>query len=734
MEPRGSKLYFGIPSAIFEYTGPPLKRTWKAAVIHSADENLTLGEQLKAIKQQLFIERPHELQLLDGALRGAPREWHILNIHGPGGIGKSTLLDAYRRLCEERIVPYLYIDLGDLAPRPDHFLERCATLLESTASDLEAVVNEIGRTTLHGPMVIAIDTYEEAGELNRWLRENFLVRLPKRCLVVIAGRYALTGLWKNHSLWHRLIEERRLGNFSRDQCHEFLQRSGLPQRELLDQAWRNSNGYPLALSLCAMVAQREGPQSLAQFASHPDIVAALTQRWLREIGNHRLRELIEAAALTRFFNQELLGAITGEAVDAEEFRQLLATSFIRRRSHDWAIHGTVRQALANELKQRAPERYRQLRLRALKTLAQLAITPRSAIDRSAALHEFFYQLGDSLVRAALYNEEIDPRPELHIEGATPHDIPALERYMDEWRRERGVLAPTAVELFDHSSSLTIPGEIVSEPREPEFIQIRELVERFPGAIRLLEDNTSTLHGLSIVLPINGATLEYLRGQPVTGSLFHSLEGAALQEYLTPPETTSNWFVRLIDTRDPGDNAARATLLRDLTALLIRPARFITSTPLPLYQALLGYYGFRPMELPPQYDFGRERPAPYFMLDLRGGNLARHLDALIRQHMGEGIELPFESLLAAANPGTVEDGPHRERERQLLLERLSQREREVARLASEGLPNCTIAARLDISEVTVKKHMGNIFAKLGLRNRHELIKTFWAGGQPREEGV
>src|SRR5439155_13736856 len=54
----------------------------------------------------------------------------------------------------------------------------------------------------------------------------------------------------------------------------------------------------------------------------------------------------------------------------------------------------------------------------------------------------------------------------------------------------------------------------------------------------------------------------------------------------------------------------------------------------------------------------------------------------------------------------------------LLGELSKREVEVLRLLGEGLTNAEIAARLYISTKTVATHVGNVFAKLQLRNRAE----------------
>lgn len=54
-------------------------------------------------------------------------------------------------------------------------------------------------------------------------------------------------------------------------------------------------------------------------------------------------------------------------------------------------------------------------------------------------------------------------------------------------------------------------------------------------------------------------------------------------------------------------------------------------------------------------------------------------------------------------------------------RLTPRERDILRLLREGLPNKVIANRLDVSEVTVKSHLGNVFRKLGVQNRLQAMR-------------
>ena len=63
-------------------------------------------------------------------------------------------------------------------------------------------------------------------------------------------------------------------------------------------------------------------------------------------------------------------------------------------------------------------------------------------------------------------------------------------------------------------------------------------------------------------------------------------------------------------------------------------------------------------------------------------------------------------------------------RAALVERLSRREQEVLRQTAIGLANKEVAARLAISEATVKVHLTHIFQKLGVRGRGELVAAYY----------
>lgn len=105
-----------------------------------------------------------------------------------------------------------------------------------------------------------------------------------------------------------------------------------------------------------------------------------------------------------------------------------------------------------------------------------------------------------------------------------------------------------------------------------------------------------------------------------------------------------------------------------------------------------------------------------------------LTAIRAVHSGDAVVAPsttrrlldrFTPLLPSTSQPT-----HKE------VDRLTDREREVLLLVAQGLSNGEIAAKLVLSEATVKTHVGRILTKLDLRDRVQAVVLAYETGLVR----
>src|SRR4051794_26858546 len=111
-----------------------------------------------------------------------------------------------------------------------------------------------------------------------------------------------------------------------------------------------------------------------------------------------------------------------------------------------------------------------------------------------------------------------------------------------------------------------------------------------------------------------------------------------------------------------------------------------------------------------------------------------LTAIRAVHSGDAVVAPsttrrlldrFTPML----PGSAADRSPKDQE----IARLTEREREVLLLVAQGLSNGEIAAKLVLSEATVKTHVGRILTKLGLRDRVQAVVLAYESGLVRAGG-
>ena len=304
--------------------------------------NSTLGERVAQRDEVAFVGRRPQIERLEGLLVADPPA-SVAFLHGPGGVGKSTLLRELARRAERRGWHPFWVEGRELPPAPD------------------ALEDALAGARADAKPLIVLDSYERMAALGTYLRRALLPALPATTIVVIASRNPPGGVWFSEG-WEKVVMELELTGLSEAESVELLHARGVRDATTVEHAVRWSKGFPLALSLAAEgveAADQTRLDAAGQGAALRTMISRLTEAEL----DRSHADALNVAAIARVTTPELLrDCLPGVDRDAA-FRWLETRSFVEPLGEGIALHDLVRRALREDLRRQDRERERQLRRR-----------------------------------------------------------------------------------------------------------------------------------------------------------------------------------------------------------------------------------------------------------------------------------------------------------------------------------------------------------------------------------
>jgi hypothetical protein len=309
----------------------------------------TLGDLLAARRRRRFIGRTSEVELFQLALESPDPPFLLLHIHGPPGIGKTSLLDVLAGVAADAGARVVRLDGRDLVPSPPAVLQALGVLEVPEEEGAIAGLSNSGR------LVVLFDTYERLSPLDDWLRTRLLPRLPATALTVVAGRTPPDSSWRADPAWRDLLRVVSLRNLTPEESRQYLQACGVdPDRQ--EQLVELAHGHPLGLSLLADVVVRGGEAAADPLT--PDLVGTLLQRFVEIVPSGLHRRALEVCAPARVTTEALLREVLGLEDAHELFTWLRELSFVESGPEGVFPHDLARDALEADLRWRDPEGYR----------------------------------------------------------------------------------------------------------------------------------------------------------------------------------------------------------------------------------------------------------------------------------------------------------------------------------------------------------------------------------------
>lgn len=312
----------------------------------------TLGDLLSSRRGQRFVGRDAELELFSAALAAPEPELRVLYLHGPGGIGKTSLLEMYARRAAVADAMVVRLDGRELPATPDGVLDVLRSVLDVPTGNGPI-------TAPSGRIVLLVDGYDRLAPLDDWVRTALLPRLPASAVSVLAARRPPDPAWRVDHAWRDLLRVVALRNLDPGDSRLLLRRADVDDA-LHDRLLAVTHGHPLALSLLVDVVAGGGAVPGGRDPLPPDVVANLVRRFVDVVPSDTHRRALEVCAIARVTTESLLRDVL-EADDVHDlFAWLRGLSIIESGADGIFPHDLARDVLDIDLRWRDPDSYRRV--------------------------------------------------------------------------------------------------------------------------------------------------------------------------------------------------------------------------------------------------------------------------------------------------------------------------------------------------------------------------------------
>lgn len=214
-------------------------------------------------------------------------------------------------------------------------------------------------------LVIILDTLETIGDQENWVRDNLISGLTTKAAVVLAGRNQLSNAWKN---WRGVIREITLVNFTDKATKYYLQKRGVDEEKFAEEIFQFTYGHPMSVALSVDIKEHTLDAPKTQLGSSEKflVIDSLVERIIAQITDRQTRSLLEASAVVRQFNQDLLHYLEPEICNDQLFREFIKYSFVKFHDDHFSLHDLVREFISANLKAISPDRFKALNEKAVK--------------------------------------------------------------------------------------------------------------------------------------------------------------------------------------------------------------------------------------------------------------------------------------------------------------------------------------------------------------------------------
>ncbi|HHY33714.1 MAG TPA: ATP-binding protein [Firmicutes bacterium] len=612
----------------------------------------------------MFVGRTKELAALRKAASSVS-DCQVLNIYGPGGIGKTHLLYRFAEELRAQGACVIWLNAGEIEPSTKGFANALRLSLTRTAAHISPPsVPRAGGTAARGspppalpavpaqappeeeegnllrkartaasgtslqgalgllnvvadarPTVVVIDDYETSPLLDGLFRRSVLPSLDTRILVVIASWHPLSRLWEGDPASLARTRCLALRCLAPQEAEELLRQRGIAGQGVIDRIILFAGGLPLALVLAANAELDPGAAGPAgakatRDRSYREISHEVFRRIVREVPDEHVLRLLETACVIRRCNEELLSHLAGTRVTALDISKLTSLSFVHVTEEGLTIDDEIRNVVLEDMRWRAPER-----LASLRRLAMDWFKKRLGGAGADDSVEYLFLTPDPLLRRYFFTEWDDVG--LYRDAGAPK-IEELTSVYGEWLRD-------------------YLGQ--KDERPEEIHQISRLFALYPDRFIAVRERDGRLAGFTCLIPVEERSLPVLQASEVTWLCVDHLPGL---------RSASHILLFPFITRSAHAYQARAALVQavfEWQAEHEAHAVFVTWVHEETAASRAEKLGFKRLQEPVCTAYGPAMPVSYYCLDLTNRSVQSWLAEMLGQEEApRATSLSFQEIV------------------------------------------------------------------------------------------
>lgn len=195
-------------------------------------------------------------------------------------------------------------------------------------------------------IVLTVDAYEKAtAEIEDWLRQ---VIESDAVSLILGGQRELSIAWKTHV--EGRFQEIELGRLDKQDIEELLQSVGADDAQSqAAELFRLTEGYPLAVSFLLNTVSKGAAGSSQQTFASGDVADATVQRFLQSTGSREIQELVLATSGFILFDKAALEAALDHPITNAQWREVQSLSFVKAVGVDtYRVHDVFQSYLFRE--------------------------------------------------------------------------------------------------------------------------------------------------------------------------------------------------------------------------------------------------------------------------------------------------------------------------------------------------------------------------------------------------